>query len=130
MTVAVDPVRLRAATGERRLLGLRRSALIELAAFFAAALAIDWAAFGGTRFAGVSPHPFWLAVLLVSVQYGISEGLLAAALASAALLLFNVPPAALGQDLHLWLMQVLRLPVLWFATALVVGELQQRHLRE
>src|SRR5882762_737675 len=122
---AVPPI-----TSGRRVFGLRASAVLELAVFFAAALAVDTFLFGGSRFAGFSPHPFWLIVLLVTVQYGITEGLVAAALASAALLAFNVPPAALGEDIHIWLARVLREPVMWFATALIVGELQERHLRE
>ena len=49
-------------------------------------LLADHLLFGGDRFAAVSPHPFWIVVLLIAAQYGTSEALAAAALASAALL--------------------------------------------
>jgi GGDEF domain-containing protein len=129
-TLAAETVPPPRPAAARRIFGLRASALAELAVFFAVALAIDWLFFAGARFAGVTPHPFWAIVVLVSVQYGVTEGLVAAACASAALLLFSVPSAALGEDLHLWLMRVLREPVLWFAASLVIGELQQRQRRE
>lgn len=75
----------------RELFGLRATALIEMAIFFAVALGLDALVFDGDRFREVAPHPFWALVILVSLQYGTNEGLLAAIFSSAALLVGNIP---------------------------------------
>lgn len=111
-------------------LRLRRSALVELALFFALALAVDHFAFGGQRFYGMAEHPFWLAVILASVSYGLNEGLLAAALASAALLAGNLPEQAIDQDVYAYAYAVAERPLLWLLAAVVFGGLRQRQLHE
>jgi hypothetical protein len=62
-----------------RRLGIRISALVETAALVAALLVADTVFGAGNRFAGLSPSPFWIPVLLASAYYGINEGLVAAA---------------------------------------------------
>jgi len=113
----------------RRLLGFRRVALVELALFFAAALALDLLT-GGTRFDGVQPHPFWLPVLLLTVQYGTGEGVLAAIVATLALRLGNMPEQLITQDVYQYLYAVSREPILWLVAAVLFGELRMRQLRE
>jgi hypothetical protein len=114
----------------RRVLGMRISALAETLAFLAAALAVDALLGGADRFAGVSPHPFWIAVLLVSVQYGTGEGLMAAALATAALLVGNLPEQGFNEDLYAWLLRATAQPLLWFVAAVVLGEIRDGQRRE
>jgi hypothetical protein len=112
------------------LLGVRRAAIVETAAFLALALAVDFVFFDFDRFATLSPHPFWAIVLLCAIQYGTTEGLLAAAAASAALLVGNVPPQRFDQDLYQWLLGVTLQPLLWAVAAVIFGELQGRVRRE
>jgi hypothetical protein len=114
----------------RELFGVRVTALIEMAIFFALALAVDRFAFDGDRFREVAPHPFWAVVVLISLQYGTNEGLLAAIASSAALLVGNIPPQPLALDLFAYLFELSKTPLMWTATGLVVGELRSRHLRE
>ncbi len=116
--------------GLATVLGVRRSALLEIAVFLGAALAIDYLFFDGIRYRDVAPHPFWLLILLLSVQYGTSEGLLAAALASAAVLVHNLPEQTFTQDRYDYLSDIILTPVLWFAAALILGELRMRQLGE
>jgi len=111
-------------------LGLRVSALVEMALFFSALLLLDTTLLDGSRFRDVSPHPFWIAVILVSLQYGTNEGLLCAAASSAALLVGNVPPQTLSLDLFAYLFELSKTPLMWAAAALIVGELRSRQLRE
>jgi len=111
-------------------LGLRRSAVAEILLFLAAALVIDYFFFAGDRFAQTSFHPFWIIVLLVSAQYGTGEGLLAAGLCSAGLLLGNLTEQELTQDRYQYIFELSKLPVLWFSVALILGELRMRHIRE
>ena len=54
------------------------TASIELVVFFALALLFDTLVLDGSRFLEVEPNPFWIAVIVLTVQYGTSYGLLAA----------------------------------------------------
>ena len=105
------------------------SALLQLVGFFAAALAIDYTLLEGDRFAGIQPHPFWIPVLLLSLQFGTSAGLLAVLTASACLLVGNLPEQMLSEDRFSYLLHLSAQPLLWLAAALVIGEMRSRQLR-
>ncbi|WP_448189942.1 GAF domain-containing protein [Azospirillum sp. sgz301742] len=113
----------------KRLLGFRRAALLELVLFFGAALALDTLT-GGARFESVQPHPFWIPVLLLAVQYGTGEGVLAAMAATLALRVGNMPEQLISQDFYQYLYAVSREPILWLVAAVLLGELRMRQLRE
>ncbi len=119
-----------APAGPRRLLGFRRVALIELALFFLVAFALDLAVGAGVRFDGIQPHPFWIPVLLLAIQYGTNEGVLAAVAASVALRLGNMPEQLITQDFYQYLYAVSREPILWLVASVLFGELRMRQIRE
>ena len=113
-----------------KFLGFRVSAIIEAIVLIAIFLIMD-AAFGaGNRFMDVNPHPFWVVVILLAVQYGTNEGLLAALLASAALFLGNFPVQPEGIDRYDFLYDVFIVPILWFVFGWLIGEIRMRHVRE
>ena len=114
----------------RTIAGVRLSAILEILLFLGAALIVDQIFFDGTRFRSAQQNPFWIPVLLVAVQYGTNAGLLAAAAATAALLIGNVPPQSVSEDRFAWLFEVGKLPLLWFVSAVVLGELRVRQIRE
>lgn len=119
----------RARRPPRRVLGVRLVALVEIAVFLAAALALDALMGAGDRFAGVSPHPFWIVVLLASCYYGTNEGLAAALLAAAALLVGNLPEQAMHEDFYVWLLKATAQPILWCTAAVVLGEIRESQRR-
>src|SRR5262245_4190364 len=53
---------------------LHRNALLELAAFLGAAAIIQLMLLEPGTLASVKPHPFWIAVVLISLQYGTIDG--------------------------------------------------------
>lgn len=110
--------------------GIRRSAIFEIVGFLALALVFDALFLDGKRLSAIDPHPFWAIVLLAAVQYGTSEGLLAAILSAAALLIGNVPEQRFGQDLYDWLLSFSIEPLLWILAAVAFGELREGHRRE
>jgi polysaccharide biosynthesis protein PelD len=114
----------------KRIAGLRRVAVLETVGFLAAVLALDALLFGGNRYWGVEPHPFWIVVVLMAAQYGTPEGLLAAVLSSIALLAGNLPEQPIDADFHAFLYDVLKHPLLWCVTAVTLGELRRRHIAE
>jgi polysaccharide biosynthesis protein PelD len=113
-----------------RFLGLRRSALIEMIAFFAITMALAYFFADSPRFINAWVHPFFIIVILMSAQYGSNEGLVCAILSSIVLLLGNLPERHINQDAYAWLFEVAKLPICWLIIAVVLGELRQRHIRE
>lgn len=110
--------------------GFRASALLEVLVFFVIALAIDWFMGAGNHFATISPHPFWIIVLLMATQYGTNEALLAAILSSLLLLLGDFPAQQEGQDWYTYVYDISLTPILWIVFAVVIGEIRQRHRNE
>ena len=119
-----------AAPPEARPRALRLVGLVEIALFFAAALALDWGLFEADRFREVQPHPFWLIVLVAALQYGTNEGLAAAAAATAALLVGNIPPPTIEQDIYDYYLSLSANPVMWMIAAVLIGEMRNRQITE
>ena len=113
-----------------RILGVRSSSLIEIGIYLGVALALDYFVFAGDRFRDISPHPFWGIVLLMAVQYGTSEALIAAGAASIALLAGNIPQQTVLQDTYQYLFRLAKDPLLWITSAIVFGELRMRHIHQ
>lgn len=113
------------------LLGLRRSAWIEMLLFFGALVLLDWFFFGFNRYFDVNPHPFWLVTLLLACQYGTKEGLVAAIISVLLYLLIgNWPEQQFEEDQFSYTLRIFAQPILWMVTAVLFGELQMRHQRE
>lgn len=103
------------------------AALLELAVLVAAIVAIDWA-FPSLGFMSAEPSPFWLPVLLLSLQYGTIAGLLAAAAATAAYVVNGVAEQAVGENYFTYLLRIWALPILWIGVALVLGQFRLRQI--
>lgn len=112
------------------LFGLQQFAYMEIGIFFVLMLPLDFLLFEGNRFADANPHPFWLIVLLTSVQFGIREGLLAVGCSTVALLAFNVGSPAEGQGLINHLFSLSYHPLSWMAISVVLGGLRARQIRQ
>lgn len=111
-------------------LGLRRSAWIEILGFLLIVLLVDYLWFDGTRFRDFHPHPFWVIVLVASVQYGSTAGIITTVLASFLLLAGNIPQMHFTHDFHHYVLDKLIQPLMWLAAAVVLGELSSRNIRE
>lgn len=108
-----------------RLHGLHETALI-----FLVLLGIEWIAPGPAFLARLSPHPFWIPVILVSVQYGRVSGLAAAALATALAGLAGWPAQTPQEDFYTYSLRIWREPALWIIGALLIGGLRSRQIRD
>lgn len=78
--------------------------------------------------ADFQPHPFWLPVLLLSLQYGTLSGLVAAAVAILATLYIGWPQQDIGENHFAYLLRVWTQPALWIGTALVLGQFRLRQI--
>jgi hypothetical protein len=81
-------------------------------------------------FAGISPSPFWVPVLLLTAQYGTMSGLIAAAGASAASLIVERDSTQAGEDYYSIFLLFWRDPIWWFGTALVLGAIIDKRVRD
>lgn len=115
---------------QQKVAGLRLSALLEIVLLLLLFLAIGWATGSSPRLIAVSPHPFWIIVLLISVQYGSNEGLIAVLACSLVLLVGNLPTQQIDQDFYGWLLHIMANPLMWLIAAVVLGEIRMRHIRE
>jgi hypothetical protein len=108
----------------RTFLGLRVSAIAETLGMLAVLLLIDRTIGAADQFFSIQPHPFWIVVLLVAAQYGVFEGLMAAVLASIALIVPSVPQFGFQDDMFSYALKLGLNPAMWLGAALVVGELR------
>ncbi len=114
----------------RRVLGVRTVAWLEIILFFAVVLSIDYFLLDGDRFWSVRPHPFWLIVILLAVQYGANASLLAALTASLALIVGNLPPSELGADIFDYWAGIGLRPALWIGVGQILGQMRDRELAQ
>jgi len=84
--------------------------------------------FGAAEFPGL-PHPYWLAVLLASCQYGVRGGMIATVAASI-VYLFELSPQSAAQDFYAYAGAAAVQPAAWLATALVIGGLRNLHIHQ
>lgn len=83
--------------------------------------------FGSGFYTTLSFHPFWVVVLLASLQYGIFGGVTAACMAS---LLIEWPPRPIGVDITQHYIDLASLPLHWLLAALLLGSYRNIQLRE
>lgn len=115
---------LHAQARQRRILGIRSSAIVEVLLLVAIVLLLDAFVGRGNRFVHVSPHPFWIVVLLTATYYGSREALFATAVCSAALLVGQFPERATDEGGYAWLLRAVREPLLWLLAAMVLGSIR------
>jgi hypothetical protein len=109
---------------------VRRAALVEALVFLVAIVGFNLAFGDGARYINTSLHPFWIIVLLISAQYGPIEGLTTALLASAFLIVGNLPEQSLYETMYEYILRVSLSPFLWIVTALVLGGIRARQIDE
>lgn len=116
-------------TSGRMVAGIRLSAIIEMLIFFSLALSYDFLFRDADRFIDVSPHPFWVIVLLMAVQYGTKEALVATILSCFFLLAGNLPEGKILATYE-YMLKILFNPFMWTGASLLIGELRVRQINE
>jgi hypothetical protein len=104
--------------------------LTEVILLLAAVLAVDYYFFAGDRFGEVHPHPFFFIVLLVSVQYGTTQGLVAALIATATLVTGNLPAQTFSESMYDYILRTFHQPVIWIVSSVIFGGFRDRYIEE
>ncbi|MFA6915104.1 MAG: hypothetical protein WC222_01790 [Parachlamydiales bacterium] len=125
MTAAVE---VYDAWSRKKILGIPISALLEMTLFLGILLGIDFFFLDRTRYIDFHPNPFWIIVLLITVQYGTSAGIVCVILCTLSLYLWNIPPQKAQESLFDYQFKLALLPLLWFISAFVLGELRMRDI--
>lgn len=106
--------------------GVRLSAVVETLIFLIGLCWLNFIFGDGSRFIDARFHPFWIIILLVTVQYGTAEGVIAAVLSTIFLYAGNWPGQLLDENYFEYQLRLGILPALWFMTAFILGELRMR----
>ena len=104
-------------------------ALVELA-LFAAIIAAEWAWDPFPDLTKLNPHPYWLLILLISLQYGTVSGFLAASLAIVGTVLIGLPEQDIGEAYFSYLVRAWAQPVLWLIVGLLLGGFRMRQIEQ
>jgi polysaccharide biosynthesis protein PelD len=97
-------------------------AVAEFIAIVAIIWGIDWL-FPGLDINNLQPSPYWIPVLLLSLQYGTASGSLAAIFAIAAYFAFaTLPEQGVGENEFTYRLRVLTQPIMWIAAAVLLGQ--------
>jgi hypothetical protein len=91
---------------------------------------VEFALRGSARLASMSPNPFWIPVLLLSVQYGAGGGLAAAVAAIALNWILGSPAQASGEDFYDYTIRIWREPILWLGAAVILGGFRTQELHK
>lgn len=102
----------------------------EAGLIFVILLIVEWIIPGPASLARIAPHPFWIPVILISVQYGSASGILVAAFAACLSWVVGWPAQSGTEDYFAYSLRTWREPVLWMIGALVVGGLRSREIKD
>lgn len=102
----------------------------ETALLFIGATIIGYIASGNADINLLFPHPFWIPVVLLSVQYGSSGGVMASVVAVVLFIALGLPAQDPHDDYYDYLIVLWKQPALWVLSAIVLGEIRTRHISE
>jgi hypothetical protein len=105
-----------------------RLAVVEVFILLVVPAFLEWAWPPFPDFTTFQPHPYWIAVLILSLQYGTVSGLLAAAVAIIASVLIGLPEPDIGEKHFAYLIRIWTQPVLWISAALLLGHFRMRQI--
>jgi hypothetical protein len=100
----------------------------EFLLLFAIALWVTYSILPGHG--GAYPNPLWLPVVVLSLQHGLTAGIVAAAAATGFTVWEGLPPAALTEDFYQYVGRIAAEPVGWTCAALLFGHVRHRQIDE
>ena len=98
------------------------TAVLELTVIVGFILLLDWI-WPALDINALQPNPYWLPVLLLTLQYGTASGSLAVIVAIIAYFTFvALPEQGVGENEFSYRLRILAQPILWIATAVLLGQ--------
>lgn len=106
------------------------AALLEIILLVVVPGLLDYFVPGFPSLNDTQPHFFWLPVVMLSAQYGSLSGLLAAGAAIVLASLLGWPEQDIGENHFSYLLRIWLQPVLWIATAVILGQFRLRQIEK
>lgn len=107
-----------------------RLAVLEIAVLLVIPALLEWLWPPFPDLTTYQPHPYWAAILILSLQYGTVSGLSAAAIAIVATVVIGLPEPDIGENHFAYLVRVWTQPVLWISAALLLGHFRIRQIEQ
>lgn len=114
----------------KNFLGIPKSAYFETLVFLILLVILNSFFGDGKRFIAYGLHPFWIIVLLISVQYGTLAGIMSTVLSTLFLYLGNLPLQTPQETFFEYQFRLTFLPLLWLATSFTLGEIRMKDIKE
>ncbi len=111
-----------------KILGLRVTAISEIAVFILVLICSAYFTGNENRFFDVNPSPYWIIIIFISAQYGVNEGIFSALICSLVLLVGNLPVQTIDQTTYSYYLFVIVNPLMWFITSVLLGLLRSKHI--
>ena len=104
---------------------------VELVALYVLIFLVDVMVLAAsTNLFAYQPHPFWIPVVLVSLQYGFAPGMIAALSAILLHWLVSMPAQVIGEPYFEFVVRTWATPTLWLCAAFCIGQVRQLQLDE
>ncbi|MBF0237464.1 MAG: hypothetical protein HQM12_07155 [SAR324 cluster bacterium] len=113
-----------------RILNTRPVAIVEALGYISFVNFIAFMSGNEQRFIDVSPHPYWLIILLHAYKYGTNEAVITTLISIFFLYAGNVPEQRLAEDIYDYLLKIAYRPLLWFGASVGFGEMRLRQVEE
>jgi hypothetical protein len=121
-------------TGKNQATGFKylpsKIAVFELVLFLGVFCGAQYLTTGSVTALEMSPHPFWIPVLLLSVQYGTVEGLCAVLISGVVMWMSGLPEQTPDEEFNNYVLRVAAEPAMWGLAAIVFGFLRDRQKEE
>ena len=104
-------------------------AIVEIAVLVALVI-LEFAWDGFPNLTRINPHPYWIAILLLSLQYGTVSGLMAASIAIVGSVVIGLPEPDIEERYFSYLIRVWTQPVLWLLVAMLLGTFRARQIEQ
>ncbi len=112
-----------------KILGIRISALIEIIVFLSVINICSYYFGAGERCILLYPHPYWIILLVVIIQYDLKETIVCVILMVLFLYVGNMPVKRLTDTTFQYYLQLSIRPVLWLAAAVVMDALRTKRMK-
>lgn len=99
---------------------------VEYILLFAAAFVIQHVILANAG--GTFPSAYWLPVVVLSLQYGMTTGLMAAVTAAGLDVWGGLPPTSMTEDVYAYVARVAAQPAAWTCVALLIGHTRTREI--
>jgi polysaccharide biosynthesis protein PelD len=115
---------------KKTLLGVKVSAIIEILIYLSAVCICSHIWGNGDRFINITPHPFWLILILIVIQYDLPETIVCILLMIIFLYAGNIPPQKFLVNTFDYYFSLSLRPILWLGVGILIDGIRKRRTKQ